>query len=86
MSTPNVVVQLKYVLNTYKRGDKKSEKYLKDQKFYNSSGEKNYFVLYITDIYMPTLDKIALMFAGGTAFDSVLTFFMYIWFRRKINM
>ena len=42
------------------------------------------FILYVTGVYIPTLDKIALMFAGGTALDSVLTFFMYIWFRRKM--
>ena len=41
------------------------------------------FVLYVTKIYVPTLDKIALMFAGGTALDSVLTYFIYIWMVKK---
>ncbi len=41
------------------------------------------FILYITGVYEPTLTKIALMFAGGTAMDSVLTYGMYIWMLKK---
>lgn len=41
------------------------------------------FVLYITKVYVPTLEKIALMFAGGTALDSVLTYFIYWWMLKK---
>lgn len=41
------------------------------------------FILYATGIYVPTLTKIALMFAGGTALDSVLTFFIYGWMLKK---
>jgi hypothetical protein len=41
------------------------------------------FVLYVTGIYSPSLIKIALMFAGGTALDSVLTYFIFVWMLKK---
>lgn len=41
------------------------------------------FVFYITGIYEPTLTKIAIMFAAGTALDSILTFFMYVRMLKK---
>jgi hypothetical protein len=46
------------------------------------------FVLYIIGIYKPTLELIALMFAGGIAFDSLLTYGMFYWMlkRRSINI
>jgi Na+-driven multidrug efflux pump len=46
------------------------------------------FILYATGRYEPTLIKIALMFAGGIAFDSLLTFGMFIWMlkKRKISL
>ena len=46
------------------------------------------FILYITGIYQPTLLLIAIMFAAGIAFDSLLTYFMFIWMlrRKKIKL
>lgn len=41
------------------------------------------FILYATGVYEPTLTKIALMFAGGTAMDSVLTYFIFWWMLKK---
>ncbi len=41
------------------------------------------FVLYKTGVYVPTITTIALMFAGGTALDSVLTFCIFGVFLRK---
>ena len=41
------------------------------------------FILYVTDIYKPSLELIALMFAGGIAFDSLLTYGMFVWVLRK---
>lgn len=41
------------------------------------------FILYATGVYEPTLIKIALMFAGGTAMDSVLTYFIFWWMLKK---
>lgn len=41
------------------------------------------FVLYIKGIYKPNLNLIALMFAAGIAFDSILTYFMFIWMLKK---
>jgi Na+-driven multidrug efflux pump len=41
------------------------------------------FVLYATGVYQPTLTKIALMFAGGTAMDSILTYGMFVWMLKK---
>lgn len=46
------------------------------------------FILYTTGVYQPTLTKIALMFAAGTALDSVLTYGMFVWMlkKRKIRL
>ncbi|MBU0996902.1 MAG: multidrug transporter [Firmicutes bacterium] len=41
------------------------------------------FILYIIGVYQPTLTLIALMFAVGTALDSVLTYFMFAWMLKK---
>ena len=42
-----------------------------------------FFVLYLTGIWTPTLIGIALMFGGGNAFDSVVSWLAYRHFRRK---
>lgn len=44
------------------------------------------FILYVTGIYQPTLTLIALMFAAGIAFDSLLTYGMFIWMLKKRNI
>lgn len=44
------------------------------------------FILYVTNIYRPTLMLIAIMFAGGIAFDSILTFVMFGWMLKKRNI
>lgn len=46
------------------------------------------YILYVNGIYKPTLELIALMFAGGIAFDSLLTFVMFSWMlkRRSIKI
>lgn len=46
------------------------------------------FVLYSTGIYTPTLTLIAIMFAMGIAFDSLLTYIMFVWMlkKRKISI
>lgn len=41
------------------------------------------FVLYLNGVFEPTLIKIALMFAIGMFFDSVITFAMFVWFLKK---
>ncbi|MDY0209681.1 MAG: MATE family efflux transporter [Bacilli bacterium] len=41
------------------------------------------FILYITKIYQPTLVLIAIMFATGTALDSLLTYGMFAWMLKK---
>lgn len=41
------------------------------------------FVLYQTGVFEPNLTLIALMFASGTALDSILTMFMYRWMLKK---
>ena len=42
-----------------------------------------FFLLYLTGVWTPTLIGIALMFGGGNAFDSVVSFLAYRWFWRK---
>ena len=44
------------------------------------------FVLYINGIYKPTLELIALMFAGGIAFDSLLTYGMFYWMLKRRSL
>lgn len=44
------------------------------------------FVLYVTGIYQPTLMLIAIMFAAGIAFDSLLTYGMFVWMLKKRNV
>ena len=41
------------------------------------------FILYVTGIYQPTLMLIAIMFASGTALDSILTYVMFGWMLKK---
>ena len=43
-----------------------------------------FFILYITRVWTPTLIGIALMFGGGNAFDSVVSFLAYRYFRKII--
>ena len=42
-----------------------------------------FFVLYLTGVWTPTLIGIALMFGGGNAFDSVVSYLAYRYYRRK---
>ena len=46
------------------------------------------YIFYSIGIYKPTLDLIAFMFAAGIAFDSILTYAMFIWMlkKRKLNI
>lgn len=41
------------------------------------------FILYQVGVFEPNLTLIALMFAAGTALDSILTMFMYKWMLKK---
>ncbi len=41
------------------------------------------FILYKAGIYKPTLNLIALMFGAGIAFDSALTYVMFVWMLKK---
>lgn len=44
------------------------------------------FILYQTGVFTPSLTFIALMFAIGTALDSVLTMGMFVWYRKKAKL
>lgn len=44
------------------------------------------FILYQTGVFVPSLTLIALMFATGTALDSILTMGMYVWMLREQNI
>ena len=41
------------------------------------------FILFQVKVFTPNLTLLALMFAGGTALDSILTMFMYRWMLKK---
>ena len=41
------------------------------------------FILYITNIFQPTLSGIALMFGFGNMFDSIVSFIVYIYMLKK---
>ncbi|MCU4706905.1 hypothetical protein [Mycoplasma sp. CSL7503-lung] len=44
------------------------------------------FILYKTNVWIPSLESITLMFGGGIAVDSLLTFGMFYWFLKKRKM
>jgi len=44
------------------------------------------FILYVVGIYVPTLTRIAVMFGFGILFDSIITFIMYVQFRKKLRV
>lgn len=44
-----------------------------------------FFTLYLTGAWTPTLIGIALMFGGGNAFDSVVSWLVYRYFRKKLG-
>ena len=44
-----------------------------------------FFVLYLTGVWTPTLIGIALMFGGGNAFDSVVSFLVYRRFLENVR-
>jgi len=52
----------------------------------NSIFYGTFFILYINGIYKPTLELIALMFAGGIAFDSLLTYGMFYWMLKRRSL
>ena len=41
------------------------------------------FILYQMSLFVPTLDKIAIMFGLGIAINSIITFSMYVYLVRK---
>jgi len=43
------------------------------------------FILYVAGIYVPTLTRIAIMFGFGILFDSIITFIMYVQFRKLLR-
>jgi hypothetical protein len=44
------------------------------------------FILYVLGVYQPTLMLIAIMFAAGIAFDSLLTYGIFIWMLKRKNI
>ena len=44
------------------------------------------FVLYLADLWTPTLNNIALLFGIGIAFDSVISFIAYVFMLKKENI
>ncbi|AZZ65682.1 hypothetical protein DMC14_002720 [Metamycoplasma phocicerebrale] len=46
------------------------------------------FICYKTGAWIPTLNSITLLFAGAIAFDSVITYLLFIWIlkKNKINI
>ena len=44
------------------------------------------FMLYQTGVSVPTLVGIAVMFGTGIAIDSIITFVMFYYFRRRIDV
>jgi Na+-driven multidrug efflux pump len=44
-----------------------------------------FFILYLNNIYKPTLMSITLMFGSAIAADGVVTFIMYGWYKNKVK-
>ncbi len=66
----------------YGRG--KTEYMLLESVVTNSVYYGLFFLLFVTGVWTPTLIGIALMFGGGNAFDSVVSWAVYRWFRRRM--
>ena len=78
-----------YVLYAYQNvfdatfyGRGKTEYMLFESVVTNSLYYGLFFVLYLTGVWTPTLISIALMFGGGNAFDSVVSWLAYRHFRK----
>ncbi|WP_022780053.1 MATE family Na+-driven efflux transporter [Butyrivibrio sp. AE3009] len=78
-----------YVLYAYQNvfdatfyGRGKTEYMLLESVVTNSIYYGLFFVLYLTGVWTPTLIGIALMFGGGNAFDSVVSYIVYRHFRK----
>ncbi|SOB92487.1 MATE family Na+-driven efflux transporter [Pseudobutyrivibrio ruminis] len=79
-----------YVLYAYQNifdatfyGRGKTEYMLLESVVTNSIYYGLFFVLFITGAWTPTLIGIALMFGGGNAFDSVVSFLVYRYYRKN---
>lgn len=44
------------------------------------------YILYINKLWIPSLEKIALLFGWGIIFDSIVSLLAYIWFRKKYQL
>lgn len=80
-----------YVLYAYQNvfdatfyGRGKTEYLLLESVVTNSIYYGLFFVLFITGVWTPTLIGIALMFGGGNAFDSIVSFLVYRHYRRRV--
>ena len=80
-----------YVLYAYQNifdatfyGRGKTEYMLLESVVTNSIYYGLFFVLFLTRVWTPTLIGIALMFGGGNAFDSVVSYLVYRRYRKKI--
>jgi len=80
-----------YVLYAYQNifdatfyGRGKTEYMLLESVVTNSIYYGVFFVLFITGVWTPTLIGIALMFGGGNAFDSVVSYLVYRHYRRVL--
>ena len=80
-----------YVLYAYQNifdatfyGRGKTEYMLLESVVTNSIYYGLFFVLFLTGVWTPTLIGIALMFGGGNAFDSIVSYLVYRWYRKKI--
>ena len=80
-----------YVLYAYQNifdatfyGRGKTEYMLLESVVTNSIYYGLFFVLFLTGVWTPTLIGIALMFGGGNAFDSVVSYLVYRRYRKKI--
>lgn len=66
----------------YGRG--KTEYMLLESVVTNSIYYGLFFVLFITGVWTPSLIGIALMFGGGNAFDSVVSYIVYRYYRKRL--
>lgn len=80
-----------YVLYAYQNifdatfyGRGKTEYMLLESVVTNSIYYGLFFVLFLTGVWTPTLIGVALMFGGGNAFDSVVSYLVYRRYRKKI--
>lgn len=80
-----IVFSLNNVIDSYFYGIGRTDLMLYQSLLVNSIFYGGAFALYQMGIFIPTLDRIAIMFGLGITIDALITWGLYLFLRRKLN-